>query len=124
IVSYIEARNDTVKFTNSKIINAGEVNGDDNESAYRRIQIREAIKSHFEKEQTLFYQGIKTLSLFFIDSVAKYRMYDENGEVGGEYAQIFEEEYRNQLNDVPTLVDESYRMDLLGILPDSQHHRR
>jgi len=122
VISDIDARSDTVSFTNGKIINAGEVNGDVNESAYRRIQIREAIKSHFEKEQSLFHQGIKTLSLFFIDSVAKYRMYDENGEVAGEYAQMFEEEYRNQLNDVPTLLDESYRKYLDGISPESTHN--
>jgi type III restriction enzyme len=47
--------------------------GDVNEAALRRIQIREAIKAHFEKEQALFDQGIKVLSLFFIDEVAKYR---------------------------------------------------
>jgi len=122
VVSDIDARSDTVSFTNGKIINAGEVNGDINEPAYRRIQIREAIKSHLEKEQSLFYQGVKTLSLFFIDSVAKYRMYDENGEVRGEYAQMFEEEYRNQLNDVPTLIDESYRKYLNGITPESTHN--
>jgi len=122
VVSDIDARDDTVSFTNGKVINAGEINGDLNELAYRRIQIREAIKSHFEKEQSLFYQGIKTLSLFFIDSVAKYRMYDENGEVAGEYAQMFEEEYRNQLNDVPTLLDESYRKYLDGISPESTHN--
>lgn len=122
VVSDVDARSDTVSFTNGKIINAGEVNGDINEPAYRRIQIREAIKSHLEKEQSLFYQGVKTLSLFFIDSVAKYRMYDENGEVPGEYAQMFEEEYRNQLNDVPTLIDESYRKYLDGITPESTHN--
>jgi type III restriction enzyme len=122
VVSDIDARNDTVSFTNGIVINAGEVNGDLNESAYRRIQIREAIKSHLEKEQRLFHHGIKTLSLFFIDSVAKYRMYDENGATSGEYAQIFEEEYRNELNDVPTLIDESYRKYLDGISPESTHN--
>ncbi len=122
VVSDIDARTDTVSFTNGKEINAGEVNGDVNELAYRRIQIREAIKSHFEKEQTLFHQGIKVLSLFFIDSVAKYRMYDDNGEVAGEYAQMFEEEYRNQLNEVPTLIDEAYRKYLNSISPDATHN--
>ena len=122
VISDIDARTDTVSFTNGKVITAGEVNGDINESAYRRIQIREAIKSHFEKEQMLFHQGIKVLSLFFIDSVAKYRMYDENGEISGEYAQMFVEEYRNQLNDVPTLIDESYRNYLNSISPESTHN--
>ena len=51
---------------------------------------------HFEKEQRLFEQGIKVLTLFFIDEVAKYRQYDEAGEEPGEYARIFEEEYERQ----------------------------
>ncbi|AIG03223.1 hypothetical protein HZ99_14005 [Pseudomonas fluorescens] len=59
----------------------------------RRIQIREAVKAHFQKEMMLFSKGIKVLSLFFIDEVAKYRQYDATGELPGEYAQIFEEEY-------------------------------
>ncbi len=63
-------------------------------STLRRIQIREAIKAHLEKEQALFHQGIKVLSLFFIDEVAKYRRYDEGGEQAGDYARMFEEEYR------------------------------
>ena len=64
---------DTVSFTNGVVLGAGEATGDVNEAALRRIQIREAIKAHFEKEQALFAQGIKVLSLFFIDEVAKYR---------------------------------------------------
>ena len=48
-----------------------------------------------QKEKTLYEKNIKVLSLFFIDSVDKYRVYDENGNAKlGEYAQIFEEEYR------------------------------
>ena len=54
-----------------------------NETALRRIQIREAIKAHFDKEQTLFAQGIKVLSLFFIDEVAKYRDYDAGRRAAG-----------------------------------------
>ena len=61
----------------------------------RRLQIREAVSAHFEKEQQLFAQGIKVLSLFFIDEVAKYRVYDGGVEKQGEYAQIFEEEYND-----------------------------
>ena len=87
----------------------------------RRIQILEAVKSHFEKEQALFHQGIKVLSLFFIDQVAKYRRYDEKGEIAGEYAQIFEEEYNQQLNEVLTLEDTPYNRYLKGI-PASKTH--
>jgi type III restriction enzyme len=86
----------------------GEAVGDVNEAALRRIQIREAIKAHFDKEQALFPQGIKVLSLFFIDEVAKYRQYDASGEVPGEYAQVFEEEYDAHLNEVLTLEDTPY----------------
>lgn len=75
----------------------------------RRIQIRETIRSHFEKEEALFNKGIKVLSLFFIDEVAKYRQYDENGtEVNGLYGKIFEEEYTKVVNDYITLFDTPY----------------
>jgi len=92
VVSDINAVTDTVEFTNGHQLQAGEATGDVNETALRRIQIREAIKAHFEKEQMLFHQGIKVLTLFFIDEVAKYRRYTDTGETGGEYANIFEEE--------------------------------
>ena len=70
----------------------------------------ETILSHFEKEEKLFHQGIKTLSLFFIDEVAKYRQYDEDGqELLGEYGRMFEEEYINILNDYIQLFDTPYQ---------------
>ena len=69
--------------------------GDVSEGDVRRIQIRETVKAHFEKERQLFSQGIKILSLFFIDEVKKYRDYDQEDEKGI-YASIFEEEYENQ----------------------------
>ena len=83
-----------VKFLNGIELRRGEVWGDSAERDIRRVQIRETIKSHLEKEEALFARGIKCLSLFFIDEVAKYRVYDEDGEEGlGEYGRIFEEEY-------------------------------
>ena len=55
----------------------------------------ENVKPENETEEKLFNMGIKTLSLFFIDEVAKYRCYDENGdEVLGEYGVVFEQEYK------------------------------
>ncbi|MBO4664823.1 MAG: DEAD/DEAH box helicase family protein [Bacteroidaceae bacterium] len=76
---------------------------------FRRIQIRETIKSHLEKERQLYSRGIKVLSLFFIDEVEKYRQYDEDGnEVKGEYAQIFEEEYRKEQSKWLDLFEEDY----------------
>jgi type III restriction enzyme len=122
VVSDINAIENTISFTNGVELGAGEATGDVNESALRRIQIREAVKAHLEKEKTLFTQGIKVLSLFFIDEVAKYRSYNEAGEQDGEYAKAFEEEYNNQLNEVLTLEDTPYTRYLKGIAVDKTHN--
>ena len=92
VVSDINANNDTLSFTNGLQLTVGDATGDVTEAALRRIQIREAIKAHFDKEQALFQQGVKVLTLYFIDEVAKYRDYSQPDEKG-EYARIFEEEY-------------------------------
>lgn len=94
VIAQIDATTDTVEFTNGQILSAGDATGDVTEMTMRRIQIREAIKAHLEKEQALFAQGVKVLSLFFIDEVAKYRDYGQPDEKG-EYARIFEEEYES-----------------------------
>ena len=122
VVSDINALDNTVSFTNGVVLQSGEATGDVNEAALRRIQIREAVKAHFDKEQTLFHQGIKVLSLFFIDEVAKYRGYTDAGEEAGEYARIFEEEYLAQLNEVLTLEDTPYNRYLKGIQPAKTHN--
>ena len=122
VVSDINALDNTVSFTQGVVLRAGEAMGDVNESALRRIQIREAVKAHFEKEQVLFHQGIKVLSLFFIDEVAKYRCYNDSGEEPGEYARMFEEEYLAQLNEVLTLEDTPYHRYLKGISPARTHN--
>jgi type III restriction enzyme len=98
VISEIDARTNTVAFTNGQSIRAGEAMGDGAEDALRRIQIRETIKSHFDKEKALYPRGIKVLSLFFIDEVAKYRDYSQADEKG-EYARIFEEEYAQLVAD-------------------------
>lgn len=121
VVADINALTNTVSFTNGHELVAGEATGDVSESALRRIQIREAVKAHFEKEQALFAQGIKVLSLFFIDAVSKYRSYDEAGERNGEYAQMFEEEYNEQLSEVMTLEDTPYNRYLKGIATSRTH---
>lgn len=109
-ISEIDPIRDTVTFTNGEVISTGDVVGDVSEKDMRRIQIRETILSHFEKEERLFNKGIKTLSLFFIDEVAKYRQYDENGdEVLGEYGKMFEQEYISVLNDNLTLFGSEYQ---------------
>ncbi len=92
-ISQIDYNHDTVEFTNGEVLNAGEATGDVNEQDIRRIQIRETIKAHFDKEKQLFAQGIKVLSLFFIDTVARYRDYDQPDDKG-DYARIFEREYQ------------------------------
>jgi type III restriction enzyme len=122
VVADIDARIDKVSFTNGAELQAGEASGDVNEAALRRIQIREAIKAHFDKEQSLFQQGVKVLSLFFIDEVAKYRQYGETGELPGEYATIFEEEYNQHLNEVLTLEDTPYNRYLKGISAGATHN--
>ena len=123
VVSDINAIENTITFTNGVVLAAGEAAGDVNESALRRIQIREAIKAHFEKEQALFAQGIKVLSLFFIDTVSKYRSYNDAGEQQpGEYARAFEEEYAAHLNEVLNLEDTPYNRYLRGIEVDKTHN--
>lgn len=122
-VSEINGRNNTVSFINGVTLRAGDVQGDLSELHLRRIQIRETIKSHLEKERVLFYKGIKVLSLFFIDEVAKYRQYDQDGsEHNGVYASMFEEEYMNLLNEQLSLgSDDPYVQYLNGIHVKETH---
>ena len=118
-ISEIDPLRGTVTFTNGEVIQTGEVNGDVSESDMRRIQIRETILSHFEKEEKLFNMGIKSLSLFFIDEVAKYRQYDEDGnEILGEYGKMFEEEYLSVLNQYITVFDTPYQRYLKSTCSD------
>lgn len=101
----------------------GDILNDKDEHAFRRVQIRECIMSHLQKEKQLFDKGIKVLSLFFIDSVEKYRIYDEVGEQAlGEYARIFEEEYNNLRSDFLDLFHQEYN-DYLKDTDPSQVHK-
>ena len=111
VVSEIDGRYDQydkVFFTNGVEIQVGQAFGDVDESHIIRIQIRETIRSHLEKEKELHKLGIKVLSLFFIDEVAKYKYYEDGSALKGEYAKIFEEEYNKALIDYRTLFDEDY----------------
>ena len=123
-VADIEERENRISFTNGVELTGGTVTGDDNETALRRIQIRETIRAHFEKERYLHGKGIKVLSLFFIDEVAKYRQYDEEGEVAGDYAKFFEEEYDAVKNDFLTLFkeDQEYVRYVNGIDATKTHN--
>lgn len=112
-ITEINPYTDTVSFLNGITLRKGEVFGDSNELAMQRVQIRETIVSHFEKERELFARGIKTLSLFFIDEVAKYKSYDDAGEVvQGVFWKIFEEEYNAIISDQISLFDSSYQQYL------------
>jgi type III restriction enzyme len=122
VISEINANELTVGFTNGVVAHVGEALGDVNELTLRRIQIREAVRAHFEKEQRLFSKGIKVLSLFFIDEVAKYRQYTADGEEPGEYARIFEEEYNQRVNEALTIEDTPYNRYLRGILASRTHN--
>jgi len=123
IISDIDARKDVVEFKDGKSIFVGEVIGDIDEKDIRRLQIRETIKAHMEKEKRLFGQGTKVLSLFFIDEVKKYRDYDQSDEKG-EYARIFEDEYeilRREYLSEPIIDDQAYRSYLLSTDPAQTH---
>lgn len=122
-ISGIDPFTGVVTFTNGEELRKGDLAGDTTEMDMRRAQIRETIISHFEKEQELFNLGIKTLSLFFIDEVAKYRQYDEDGnELLGEYGRIFEQEYISVLNEYRTFLDADY-MKYLDAVDVHEVHR-
>ena len=123
VVTAIDGRDNSVTFLNGIKIYAGDVIGSVNEEQLRRIQIRETILSHFERERALFHKGIKVLSLFFIDEVAHYRQYDTAGDpLNGIFADIFEEEYRNiiETQDVSG-GDSAYQAYLDAIAVEKTH---
>lgn len=127
-LSHFDARENKLQVGVTQELHVGEVIGEVDESSIRRIQIRETIKSHLEKESKLYNRRIKVLSLFFIDEVAKYKQYDEHNDAyndayNGEYAQIFEEEYRNQVNQfIRTQEPTPYRRYLEANLEGNSVH--
>ena len=123
VVKFIDGRDNSVEFLNGIKIFAGDVIGKVNEEQLRRIQIRETILSHLERERQLFHKGIKVLSLFFIDEVAKYKQYDAAANpFNGIYAEMFEEEYNDVLKSMPReLGDEDYMRYLDAISAHDTH---
>lgn len=123
VVKSIDGRDDSVEFLNGIKIYAGDVIGKVSEEQLRRIQIRETILSHIERERQLYYKGIKVLSLFFIDEVAHYKLYDETGEPkNGIFADIFEEEYRDIVENLQMGIgEEAYFRYLNCISAESTH---
>ena len=123
IVKFIDGRDDSVEFLNGIKIYAGDVIGKVDEEQLRRIQIRETILSHIERERQLFYKGIKVLSLFFIDEVANYREYGAAGQaVNGKYADMFEEEYNDILSNMQLSLGEDDYMKYLKSIDASKTH--
>ena len=110
VITDIDPRTNTVYFQNGDTLRKGEIMGNVSEEQIQQIQIRETIRSHFEKEEQLFKLGIKTLSLFFIDEVANYKSYDKQGaEVHGHLWRLFEKEYMYFLNEHLSLFDSEYQ---------------
>ncbi|EFU76149.1 type III restriction-modification system endonuclease [Lachnoanaerobaculum saburreum] len=123
VVSRIDGRDDSIEFINGIKIYVGDIIGQVSEEHIRRIQIRETILSHIERERELFYKGIKVLSLFFIDEVAKYREYDVAGEPkNGIYADIFEEEYIDIIRNLQIKIRESEYIDYINSISEDKTH--
>ena len=107
-ISRIDARDDHIEFINGKKLYLGDIMGSVDEEQIRRIQIHETIAAHIEREKQLFHKGIKVLSLFFIDEVAKYKQYDDAGQpMNGIYADMFEEEYRAVIDNYQLTLGEN-----------------
>ena len=123
VVSRIDGRDDSVEFINGIKIFAGDVIGKVSEEQLRRIQIRETILSHIQRERELFYKNIKVLSLFFIDEVAKYKQYDDSGQpINGIYADMFEEEYNDIVSNLQMGVGEDEYLKYLDSIPAEKTH--
>lgn len=92
---YTETGNEYIEFINGEVLKLGETLGTIDDTLIKRMMIRKTIQEHLDKELRLNPKGIKVLSLFFIDAVNHYRLYDEDGNAqNGDYASIFEEEYK------------------------------
>lgn len=123
VVKSIDGRDDSIEFLNGIKIYAGDVIGKVDEDQLRRIQIRETILSHLQRERQLFYKGIKVLSLFFIDEVSNYREYDAAGQpVNGKYATMFEEEYDDIVGTLQLSGGEDEYIQYLNSIKASKTH--
>jgi type III restriction enzyme len=125
VITDIDANRDVIELSDGTVIAAGQLTADVTNETKRRIQIREVIRAHLDKERQLFPLGIKVLSLFFIDEVAKYRDYGA-ADTRGEYARVFTEEYGEQVSDrlVQLASDDAaaaYRSYLAAIPVESTH---
>ena len=130
-ITDIDASRDVIELSGGRVVAVGQATADVTEEARRRIQIREVIRAHLAKERELFPLGIKVLSLFFIDEVARYRDY-RRADTRGEYARIFAAEYAEQVSDLLGELDgdgdsggaadaAGYRAYLAAIPAESTH---
>ena len=123
VVKAIDGRDDSLGFLNGVKLYAGDVVGKVTEEQLRRLQIRETILSHIERERQLFYKGIKVLSLFFIDEVAHYKQYDAAGQPhNGIFADMFEEEYNDILSTMQLGIGEDEYLKYLKSIKAEDTH--
>ena len=123
VVKAIDGRDDSLEFLNGVKLYAGDVVGKVTEEQLRRIQIRETILSHIERERQLFYKGIKVLSLFFIDEVAHYKQYDDAGQPhNGIFADMFVEEYNDILSTMQLGIGENEYLKYLKSIKAEDTH--
>lgn len=123
VIKSIDGRDDSVEFINGIKIYTGDVIGKVSEEQLRRIQIRETILSHIDRERQLFYKGIKVLSLFFIDEVSHYKIYDDAGQPqNGIYAQMFKEEYQDIIDNMQREIGDDEYMKYLEAIPADKTH--
>lgn len=122
LLTEIDTRHGKAIFGNGVTLNVKDIQGNITADHKARIQIRETIKAHFRKESALFKRGIKCLSLFFVDEVANYRQYDEDGNQQlGRYGELFEEEYMDELNTNQNMYDPDYMAYLGSISAHATH---
>ena len=123
VVKSIDGRDDSVEFLNGIKIYAGDVIGKVSEEQLRRLQIRETIISHIERERQLFHKGIKVLSLFFIDEVDHYKCYDAAGQpYNGIFADMFEEEYKDVIGNLQISIGDTEYIRYLDSIPAERTH--
>ena len=123
VVKAIDGRDDSIEFLNGIKIYAGDVIGKVSEEQLRRIQIRETIISHIQREHELYNKGIKVLSLFFIDEVDHYRIYDEAGQPqNGLFATIFEEEYKDVVSNLQLEIGDGEYIRYLNSISAEKTH--
>ena len=122
----IDGRDNSITFLNGLKLYAGQIQGNAQMTALqRRVQIRETIRTHIRRERELYPKGIKVLSLFFIDEVAKYRLYDGDNDDGrnGEYAKMFEEEYENVVAELQREIGDEAYLHYLDNIPVHKTHQ-